>query len=235
MPLARILGLPGHARHLLYKPEHSLIDQSLHSKMGAETTNGDGFGVGWYGDRRHARRLPQRRARLERPQPARYGAAHRVAARVRPHPRVDRHGRAADELPPLPARTLALDAQRLIRDFHEVKRDLVLAVDPSLYPSIEGSTDTEVFFHLALSFGLEDDPPAAVEARGRADRGGRPEARRRAPDPDDGRDDGRRDVWAFRYSSERDSRSLFYSTDVPTLRELHPELEILRWCPTSRG
>src|SRR5438309_88008 len=27
--------------------------------------------------------------------------------------------------------------------FQQVKRDLVLAVDPSLYPSIEGSTDTE--------------------------------------------------------------------------------------------
>jgi glutamine amidotransferase len=38
--------------------------------------------------------------------------------------------------------------------------------------------------------------------------------------------DGTR-VWGFRYSSERNSRSLFYSTDVPTLRELHPEVEIL--------
>ena len=35
------------------------------------------------------------------------------------------------------------------------------------------------------------------------------------------------DIWAFRYSSQRDSRSLFYSTDVPTLRALHPEVEIL--------
>ena len=49
-----------------------------------------------------------------------------------------------------------------IGDFDEVKRDLVLAVDPSLYPSIEGSTDSEVFFYLALTFGLEDDPPEAV-------------------------------------------------------------------------
>jgi predicted glutamine amidotransferase len=38
--------------------------------------------------------------------------------------------------------------------------------------------------------------------------------------------DGER-VWAFRYSSERDSRSLFFSTDVPTLQALHPEVEIL--------
>ena len=30
-------------------------------------------------------------------------------------------------------------------------------------------------------------------------------------------------IWAFRYSSEMNSRSLFYTTDVPTLRELYPE------------
>ena len=36
----------------------------------------------------------------------------------------------------------------VIRDFHEVKRDLVLAIDPDLYPSIEGSTDSEAFFYL---------------------------------------------------------------------------------------
>jgi hypothetical protein len=33
-----------------YKPEHSLIDQSLHARLGPHTTNGDGFGVGWYND-----------------------------------------------------------------------------------------------------------------------------------------------------------------------------------------
>ena len=41
-------GSPIRIDDLLYKPEHSLIDQSLHSKLGAETTNGDGFGIGWY-------------------------------------------------------------------------------------------------------------------------------------------------------------------------------------------
>jgi predicted glutamine amidotransferase len=42
-------GSPVRIESLLYAPKHSLIDQSLHSTMGAETTNGDGFGVGWYG------------------------------------------------------------------------------------------------------------------------------------------------------------------------------------------
>jgi predicted glutamine amidotransferase len=35
---------------LLVRTRHSLIDQSLHSRMGVETTNGDGFGLGWYRD-----------------------------------------------------------------------------------------------------------------------------------------------------------------------------------------
>ncbi len=42
-------GSPIPLEELLYKPEHSLIDQSLHARLGVETTNGDGFGVGWYG------------------------------------------------------------------------------------------------------------------------------------------------------------------------------------------
>lgn len=41
-------GSPVLMQDALYTPTHSLIDQSLHSRLGAETTNGDGFGVGWY-------------------------------------------------------------------------------------------------------------------------------------------------------------------------------------------
>ncbi|MFZ0083571.1 MAG: class II glutamine amidotransferase, partial [Trebonia sp.] len=41
-------GAPISLSEVLYTPVHSLIDQSLHSRLGAETTNGDGFGVGWY-------------------------------------------------------------------------------------------------------------------------------------------------------------------------------------------
>ena len=42
-------GTPVLLQELLFTPRHSLIDQSLHSTLGAETTNGDGFGIGWYG------------------------------------------------------------------------------------------------------------------------------------------------------------------------------------------
>ena len=39
-------GSPMRIEELLYKPQHSLIVQSLHSQLGAETTNGDGLGIG---------------------------------------------------------------------------------------------------------------------------------------------------------------------------------------------
>ena len=42
-------GSPVLLEELLYGPKHSLIVQSLHSQLGAEETNGDGFGIGWYG------------------------------------------------------------------------------------------------------------------------------------------------------------------------------------------
>src|SRR4051794_7120280 len=41
-------GQPLLIEELLYRTQHGLIDQSLHSRLGAETTNGDGFGIGWY-------------------------------------------------------------------------------------------------------------------------------------------------------------------------------------------
>ena len=44
-------GSPVLLSKALYAPAHSLIDQSLHSRLGAEATNGDGFGLGWYGER----------------------------------------------------------------------------------------------------------------------------------------------------------------------------------------
>ena len=41
-------GSPIRLEELLARGDRSLIDQSLHARQGATTTNGDGFGVGWY-------------------------------------------------------------------------------------------------------------------------------------------------------------------------------------------
>ena len=64
-----------------------------------------------------------------------------------------------------------------INDFAVLKRDLTLDVDPALYPFIQGSSDTEVCFFLALTYGLAENPVVAITRmierveRARAERG----------------------------------------------------------------
>ena len=220
-------GSPVLLEELLFKPKHSLIDQSLHSTMGAETTNGDGFGIGWYG-------VGDTPGTFHSIEPAWNERNLRdLAAHVRSEV-VFAHIRASSGSPVQQTNCHPFRHGRwlwmhngLIRDFHEVKRDLVLEVDPSLYPAIEGSTDSEVFFFLAVTLGLEDDPPGAVEhAVGLIESIGRRHGVEHPIQMTVATTDGR-SVWAFRYSSEGSSRSLFYSTRVDTLRAQHPEVAVL--------
>jgi glutamine amidotransferase len=212
---------------LLLKPKHSLIDQSLHSKLGAETTNGDGFGVGWYG-------VGETPGVFHSIEPAWNDRNLREIAAHIESPLVFAHIRASSGSPvqqtnchPFRHGNWLWMHNGLIREFHQVKRELALAVDPSLYPAIEGSTDSEMFFFLALTMGLEDDPPTAVErAVGFIEHTGRSHGVDHPIQMTVATSDGK-SVWAFRYSSEGESRSLFYSTSVATLREQHPEVELL--------
>jgi predicted glutamine amidotransferase len=104
----------------------------------------------------------------------------------------------------------------------------VLAVDTDLYPEIEGTTDSETLFFVALTFGLEDDPPRAVErAIGLVEATGRDHGVEYPFQGTIATTDGE-SIWAFRYSSEGKSRSLFFSTDVQALRAIYPENELLR-------
>ena len=45
------LGEPILLEDLVCKPRHSLVRQSLRAVEAKTVTNGDGFGVGWYGER----------------------------------------------------------------------------------------------------------------------------------------------------------------------------------------
>jgi predicted glutamine amidotransferase len=168
-------GSPILLKEALYAPAHSLIDQSLRSRLGAEATNGDGFGVGWYDTA---------------PTPGLFKSVepawndrnlHELAEHISSG-HFFAHVRAAIGSPVQQTNCHPFRHGRwlwmhngLVAEYAHTKRDLVLAVDPSLYTEIEGGTDSEALFYLALTFGLEDDPPAAlartiglVEARGRA-------------------------------------------------------------------
>jgi glutamine amidotransferase len=220
-------GSPVLLEDLLYKPEHSLVVQSLHSRLGVETTNGDGFGVGWYG----AWDTP---GVYHSAEPAwndrnlRELSAHASASRVFAHIRAST-GSAVQQTNCHPfrhGRWLWMH-NGAIADFRLVKRDLTLAVDPALFPEIQGSTDSELFFYLALTFGLEKDPRSAVaRAVGLIEETGHRHGVANPIQMTVATTDGDT-TWAFRYSSEHSSRSLFHSTDVSTLRAQYPDHPLL--------
>ena len=183
--------------------------------VGTETTNGDGFGVGWYGEGRepgiyHSISPAWNDRNLK--ELAKHIRSHLFLAHIRATT-----GTAIQQTNCHPFRhdQWLWMHNGLIRGFDAVKRELVLAIDPGLYPSIEGSTDTELMFYLALSLGLSDDPISAVERMAGmieaiADRHGIKNALQMTLATTDGER-----LWVFRYSTERCSRSLYYSTNVP--------------------
>jgi glutamine amidotransferase len=98
----------------------------------------------------------------------------------------------------------------------------MLAVDPELF-DVQGSTDTEVVFRLALTFGLMDDPIGALERtvgliESVAARHDVPDAVQATFGVTDGET-----LWAVRYATQGPARSLFASCDADTVRRLYPD------------
>jgi predicted glutamine amidotransferase len=221
-------GSPVLLEELLYGRQNSLIVQSLHSRLGAEETNGDGFGIGWYGKQEGP-------AVFHSIEPAWNDRNLRELAGHITSPLVFAHIRASTGSPVQQTNCHPFRHGRwlwmhngFLDGFAKVKRDLTVAVDPELYPEIEGTTDSELMFHLALTFGLEDDPPQAVARTiGLVESVGHEHGVEFPFQGTIATSDGEC-IWAFRYSSEGTSRSLFFSTDVRTLRALYPENELLR-------
>ena len=220
------LGQPVLIEELLFKSQHGIVDQSLHSRMGAEPTNGDGFGMGWYG-------TGEGPAVYHSVAPAWADANLRELAGHVESPlflvaraRGDRLAGAADQLPPVPPRQLALRPQRLRRaTCTSSAATSMLAIDPSLFAEVHGSTDTEVVFYLALTHGLEDDPIGALERTvGFIEETARRNGATCMVQGTFGVSDGE-SLWATRYATEGPARTLFASTEAESIRRLHPENE----------
>jgi glutamine amidotransferase len=222
-------GTPVFLDQVLFRPQHSLIDQSLHSRMGVETTNGDGFGVGWYTPDTTTPAVLRDIGPAWNNRNLQEIALHVRSGVFLAHIRAST-GTAVQQSnchPFRKGRWLWMH-NGMINEFHRLRRELALAVDPDLYADIEGSTDSEIMFFLALTFGLEDDPPGAVaRMAGLVESTGRAHGVPHPLQMTVALSDGER-VWAFRYSSEGRSRSLFFSTKVDALRALHPDATFLR-------
>ena len=214
---------------LIFNTRHSLIDQSLHSRLGVEVTNGDGFGVGWY-------------TGLETPgayksiQPAWNDSNLRdlcdhVSSRL-----FIAHIRASTGTPvqytnchPFRYGKWMFVHNGALRDHQRLRRRLLRELDDRYFDQILGATDSELMFMLALQFGLDSDPRRAVEHMVGFLEAIATEAGVENPlQMTLGISDGEK-LYAARYSTERNSRSLFISRHLDAIKEqLEPErLEVV--------
>jgi predicted glutamine amidotransferase len=227
------LGSPIEPRELLYDPERSLIEQSRRHAPGMAIPNADGFGLGWYG--RHdvpalfhsdAPAWGDRNLRtLSAEISSSLFLAHVRAATGTPvqetncHP--FRHGR------------WMFVHNGYVAEYARLRRDLMLAVRPDLFSSIEGTTDSEVLFHLAITYGLCEDPIAGLErmagfVESVAAAAGVAEPLQMTV----GVTDGER-LCAVRYASGPEANTLFHSADIESLRLLYPAEERFEHFPAE--
>jgi len=219
------LGQPVLIEELLFKTQHGIVDQSLHSRMGAEPTNGDGIGLGWYG-------AGDGPAVYRSVAPAWSDPNLRELAAHVESPLFLTHVRAAIGSPvqetnchPFRHGRWLFVHNGYVGDFQALRRDLMLAIDPALFPEVHGSTDTEVVFHLALTLGLDRDPIGALERTvGLIEATARERGRAPLVQGTFGVSDGTC-LWAVRYATEGRPRSLFASADVETIKGLYPDNE----------
>ncbi|MGH6952658.1 MAG: class II glutamine amidotransferase [Alphaproteobacteria bacterium] len=203
-------GRPIHLTDALFKPENSLIRQSQCARWSANATNGDGFGVGWYGDQATpglfrdvlpAWNDENLRSLAEQIQSGLFFAHVRAStgtatSRTNCHP--FRHGR------------FLFMHNGAIGGFDSLRRELDLAIEPRLYGERRGTTDSETFFYLLLSNGLEADMARAFRrtiglVEGAMAKAGVNDPFRMTAALTDGEQ-----VMALRYSSDGRSPTLFY-------------------------
>ena len=216
-------GQPVLIEELVFKTQHGIVDQSLHARMGAEPTNGDGFGLGWYGGgegpgvyRSVAPAWSDENLR-------------EIAAHVE-SPLFFTHVRAAIGSPvqqtnchPFRHGPWLFVHNGYIGDFPALRRELMMVLNPHRFSEVHGSTDTEVVFHVALAFGLEHDPIHALEqtvwfVENTAHRLGVAPMVQATFGVSDGET-----LWAVRYATTGTARSLFASAEVDAIHRLYPE------------
>jgi len=148
--------------HYVTEPAHSLISQSIHALESTASTNGDGFGLGWYGH--HPEPGLYREIR-----PAWSDENLRYLCRHLQSHLFFAHVRAATGTPitrpnchPFSCGTWLFMHNGLIGNWNRLRRQVEGLIPDRLYPSRVGTTDSEAIFLAILGAGM-NDPVAATE------------------------------------------------------------------------
>jgi predicted glutamine amidotransferase len=208
---------------MIFNTPHSLIDQSMSAKLSPKPTNGDGFGIGWYG--RGGEPGVYRGVQPAWNDSNLRDITHHIESTL-----FMAHVRRSTGTPVQQSNCHPFRHNRwlfvhngLIRDYEQIRRGMILEIEPALFPEIWGSADSELMFNIALTYGLEEDPIGALEKMvGLVERLGRDAGVKHPMQMTVGVADGET-LYAVRYSTEGDSRSLYHTTSIAELRKLYPD------------
>ncbi|MEM7059533.1 MAG: class II glutamine amidotransferase [Pseudomonadota bacterium] len=161
---AAYIGEPIFLERIVSAPKQSLMRQSLHALESKTETNGDGFGLAWYGDRD----VPgvYRDVLPAWADPNLQSLAHQVQSGCfLAHVRAST-GTATSRTNchPFSVGRWSFMHNGQVGGYGGMRRKVDMLIDEELYPHRAGTTDSEAMFLLALGAGLETDPKGALEA-----------------------------------------------------------------------
>ncbi|MFN8178063.1 MAG: class II glutamine amidotransferase [bacterium] len=214
------VGSPLWMDSFLVRPENSLLAQSRNAHASTHPMNADGFGIGWYGER-------------EKPgvfraivpawnDPNFRNLAEQIRCRL-----FFAHVRSATGTPvqlgnchPFRRGNWLFQHNGIVPGYDVLRRRMDFAIAPDLYPTLEGTTDSERMFLLAITLGLSENAPRALQRMV----GFLEELRHehRIEDPlvmTIAATDGAR-IFALRYASHGPSPTLYHSSDIHALRDV---------------
>jgi len=112
-----------------------------------------------------------------------------------------------------------------IAQFEFLHQRLIAKISPEYFNDIQGSTDSEIMFYLALTFGLEKDVPSAIaEVVRYVENEGKKAGVSGSLWMTLGISDGK-SLWAFKYGSDGTAPTLYISPSLEELSLLNPKTE----------
>ena len=230
-------GEPTFLDALVAEPAHSLIAQSLCAIETKVATNGDGFGIGWYGDRT----TPgiYREVRPAWSDENLRSLCHQVRSSL-----FFAHVRASTGPAIARANCHPFSVGRFmfmhngqVGQYCAIKRRLDGLIPDEFYPYRAGTTDSEALFLAAFAHGLETDPIAAItetlhDVHGLMTKAGLREALKFTAALTDGRD-----LYAFRWASDARAPTLYWRQNADNIIVVSEPLdgERAQWREVPQG
>jgi len=230
-------GQPVYLEEVVTKPCHSLVHQSLHASEAKTGTNGDGFGVGWYGDRDEPGLYREVR-------PAWSDENLRsICSQVR-SPLFFAHVRASTgtatsraNCHPFSRRGHLFMHNGQIGCYGALRRRLENLIPDEFYADRGGTTDSEAIFLLALSRGGDRDPLGAMSATLAGIKALMQDCEACEPLRFTAAWTNGSDLYAFRWACDGKAPTLYWREREGTLTVVSEPLDDLRdqWLPVPQG